>query len=107
MLRSGRFAGVAVGMVVLGMGVLTVPAPALAEDHAGGGGPCAGQPWMDRHRSPDARATLVVAQLTLDEKIQWLGSITDATHSRETPPRPRLCLPALWLNNGSAGVSTG
>ena len=31
----------------------------------------------------------------------------DATHSRETPPIERLCVPALRLNNGSAGVSTG
>jgi hypothetical protein len=61
---------------------------------------------MDRHRGSDQRADLAIAQMTLDEKIQWLGSMLDATHSRETPPLPRLCLPALRLNNGSAGVSS-
>jgi len=62
---------------------------------------------MDRSRSPEERAALVVAQMTLDEKVQETGSMLDATHSRETPPIPRLCVPALRLNNGSAGVSTG
>jgi beta-glucosidase len=105
MFGTGRSTGAVVGLVVILLGVLTVPAPAVADDDTGG--PCAGQPWMDRHRDPDERATLVIAQMTLDEKLQWLGSLTDATHSRETPPLPRLCLPALRLNNGSAGVSTG
>jgi beta-glucosidase len=62
---------------------------------------------MDRFRSPDERARLVIGQLTLDEKIQEMGSLRDAAHFRETPPIPRLCVPALRLNNGSAGVSTG
>src|SRR5262245_48515609 len=69
--------------------------------------PCAGAPWMDRHKSPDQRARLVLAQLTVEEKISLLGSVRDAQHFRETLPIDRLCIPALRLNNGSAGVSTG
>jgi beta-glucosidase len=70
---------------------------------------CNGQPapWLDVSRGPDERAGLAVGELTLDEKIAYLGSLRDAEHFRETPPVQRLCLPALRLNNGSAGVSTG
>src|SRR2546429_7349148 len=91
--------------VVCGVGLVVAP-PALAAP-VGDPGDCAGAPWMDRTKSPDERASLVLAQMTLDEKIQEMGSLRDATHSRETPPIPRLCIPALRLNNGSAGGSTG
>jgi beta-glucosidase len=87
--------------VVAALGLVVVP---RADAEPTG---CAGAPWLDRSRSPDERASLVLAQLTLDEKLQELGSLRDATHSRETPPIARLCVPALRLNNGSAGVSTG
>src|SRR2546430_2135281 len=94
-----------VGLVVVCGWALTFAPPAAAEDPAPGD--CAGAPWMDRSRTADERAGLVLAQLTLDEKVQETASMLDATHSRETPPIPRLCLPGLRLNNGSAGVSTG
>ncbi len=97
-----------VGLAVAGLWVLTLAPPAPA----GAGRPvpqCNGAPapWLDPHRSSDDRAHLVLAQMTLDEKIQEMGSLRDATHSRETPPIARLCVPALRMNNGSAGVSTG
>jgi beta-glucosidase len=102
MRRSWRSA---VGLAVVLGWVLTLAPPAGAAPAAGTG--CAGAPWLDRHRSPDERASLIVAQLTLDEKVQETASMLDATHSRETPPIDRLCVPGLRLNNGSAGVSTG
>jgi beta-glucosidase len=92
-------------VAVCAAGLLAAPhAGAQALDSSSG---CAGAPWLDPSKTPDERASLVLAQMTLDEKIQELGSLRDATHSRETPPIPRLCIPALRLNNGSAGVSTG
>jgi beta-glucosidase len=45
--------------------------------------------------------------MTLDEKMQEMHTISDATHSREVPAIPRLCVPALLMNNGPAGVSSG
>src|SRR5262245_52204370 len=95
-----------VGLVVVCGWALAFAPPAAAEDPPPGGD-CAGAAWMDRSRGADERAGLVLAQLTLDEKVQETASMLDATHSRETPPIPRLCVPALRLNNGSAGVSTG
>jgi len=91
-------------LAVCAVGLAFGPPAARAVD---GAVDCATAPWLDRGRSPDERASLVLAQMTLDEKIQEMGSLRDATHSRETPPIPRLCVPALRLNNGSAGVSTG
>jgi beta-glucosidase len=100
----------AIGLATTGIAVVALATPAAAAPpvpYDGSATGCAGAPWMDRHRGADRRADLAIAQMTLDEKILWLGSLTDATHSRETPPLARLCLPALRLTNGSAGVSTG
>jgi hypothetical protein len=44
--------------------------PASAASNSDPAAGCAGASWMDRHRSPDERATLLLAQMTLDEKVQ-------------------------------------
>jgi beta-glucosidase len=64
-------------------------------------------PWMDPSVSPDRRADLVMAQMTLDEKIAMTHAISDSQHSREVPGIDRLCVPPLLLNNGPAGVGSG
>ncbi len=89
------------GIAVAGRWVLTLTPPASAGQ--GDAAPqCDGAPapWLDRHKSSDERVQLVLAQLTLDERIQELGSIRDATHARETPPIARLCVPALAMGGG-------
>jgi beta-glucosidase len=96
---SGSSAGTAARTSVVGTAVLGTG--------AGGAVDCAAAPWMDRRKGPDERARLVIAQMTLEEKVSVLGSVRDAEHFRETLPIPRLCIPALRMNNGSAGVSTG
>jgi beta-glucosidase len=70
---------------------------------------CDGQsaPWMDRGLSPDQRASLLVPQMTLAQEVQETASVSTATESREVPAIPSLCIPALLLTNGSAGISTG
>jgi beta-glucosidase len=94
-------AGVAVLMAstLVSVGASTTPATA-AED-------CAGAPWMDQLRPADERADLLVREMTLDEKVSMMHSVSDSAHSRETLPIPRLCIPALRLNNGSNGVGSG
>ncbi|MDB6085977.1 MAG: glycosyl hydrolase [Gammaproteobacteria bacterium] len=79
-------------------------------------------PWLDERRSPDQRATLAVAAMTLDEKIRLLhgpvalprkgaggvqvdppsGAILSAGY---VPGVPRLGIPALYETDASLGVA--
>jgi beta-glucosidase len=55
-------------------------------------------------QSADARARKLVSQMTLDEKIEELHGIRDATHFRYVPGIARLGIPPLRVANGPAGV---
>lgn len=65
------------------------------------------RPWMNQSLSPDKRADLLLARMTFSEKVHMLHTVSTSTLSREVPPIPRLGIPALKLNNGPAGVSSG
>jgi beta-glucosidase len=52
----------------------------------------------------DARARELVGKMTLQEKIEQLHGIQDATHYRYVPPNQRLGIPAFHIANGPAGV---
>jgi beta-glucosidase len=94
--RSLLIAGVTLVLAAI------LAAPASAQESA-----CAGAPWMDAARPAGERADLVLREMTLDEKASMLHAVSDSAHARETLPIPRLCIPALRLNNGSAGVGSG
>jgi beta-glucosidase len=83
----------------------TAPAPARPSAVVG---TCNGQPapWMDTHLSPDQRAKLLIANMTLAQEVHETATISTATQSREVPGIASLCVPALLLTNGPAGVST-
>ena len=65
-------------------------------------------PWMDRALSPDARARMLVAAMTLSDKIAMVHqSEPDSFHYGAAgwiPAIPRLCVPDLVLNDAGAGV---
>jgi beta-glucosidase len=69
-------------------------------------------PWMDKSLSPDQRADMVVAQMTLDEKILLAhGAGGFAAAGAESnggagviPSIPRLGLPAIQLADSAYGV---
>lgn len=104
-------------MVLLaGAGLILSLAASTGAAHAGAASPgaaaaasCNGQPapWMDRRLSPDQRASLLVSNMTLAQEAQETASVSTTTESREVPAIPSLCIPALLLTNGSAGISTG
>lgn len=58
-------------------------------------------------RDSETRARDLVGRMTLDEKLQQLHGIRDATHFRFVPPVPRLGIPAFQITNGPAGAGPG
>lgn len=65
------------------------------------------QPPRVPHEQAVARAKHIVAQMTLDEKIEEIHGIHDATNYRVIPGIPRLGIPALHMTNGPEGPSHG
>jgi beta-glucosidase len=62
---------------------------------------------MDTHLSADQRAALLIPRMTIAQEASETASVSTSTESREVPAIPELCIPALLLTNGSAGISTG
>jgi beta-glucosidase len=69
--------------------------------------PAGAQQTAGRHQDPGSRARALVAQLTLDEKIEEMHGIQNAEHLRYVPGIPRLGIPPLVITNGPAGVGPG
>jgi beta-glucosidase len=78
-------------------------------------------PWMNKSLSPDQRADLLIARMTLDEKISllhglgWGALLSPASGlpahslggSAYIPAIPRLGIPALQINDAATGVARG
>ena len=69
-------------------------------------------PWVDPRLSPDRRAELVLAQLTLAEKLQLLHGVGRPTREAggnggagQIPGIPRLAVPTLFFADASNGVT--
>src|SRR5262249_41755351 len=65
------------------------------------------RPWMTTWRSPNQRADLLIAQMTLDEKIALLHGAPGSAYVGYVPANTRLGIPALYLEDGPAGVGDG
>ena len=121
----------ATAAIVFGVGVLLVansPAPdALADATAAtlvGGAPTATTPaastttdirtqcpWlhqaMDRHEGPAALAQLVVGRMRLSEKLGEIVLARVGAYENINSGVPRLCIPALTLQDGPQGLAFG
>jgi beta-glucosidase len=74
-------------------------------------------PWMNTSLSPEQRAALLVAAMTLDEKIEQIAMNTGPNpdlpgcgprrDSRHIEGKPRLAIPTIRMTNGPIGVSGG
>src|SRR5260370_39312637 len=60
--------------------------------------------WMDTSLSPYERANLLLAQMTLDEKIEMVHGELPAPYGFYNAPVPRLGIPALTMADGPAGI---
>ena len=107
--------------IAITLGLFALVAVSLPSAHYAAGGNSGNAlqcPWLDRALSPDARADLVLKQLTLDEKISllhgtgWHGLGTmnlDLLHSNGgvgyVVGIPRLRIPGIQMTNASYGVT--
>ena len=70
----------------------------------------AARPWMNAGLSPQQRARLLVAQMTLDEKIAMVhgtGFAFNLGYAGVVPANTRLGIPALYLADSPVGVGNG
>ena len=97
-------------------GVIAVLAAvlALAPATAQSAGRCGDHLWCDTNLSPEARAQLLLAELSEDERIGLLagddyGGVTggDGTHTGTSDGVPRLDLPTVYFTDGPVGVRSG
>ncbi|MGH2837265.1 MAG: beta-glucosidase family protein [Thermoleophilaceae bacterium] len=87
---------------------------ALSPASAKGVGRCGDHLWCDTNLSPDARAALLLAELTNDERVALLGGDdlqgvlgADGTHTGTSDGVPRLDLPTVYYTDGPVGVRSG
>ena len=64
-------------------------------------------PWVNSTAPIAARVAQVESALTLDEKIQLVHGATGSAYVGYVPAIPRLCMPALKLQDGPGGVADG
>src|SRR5258708_9041099 len=61
--------------------------------------------WMNTSLSPDARAALLLAQLTLEEKISMVHGKSNDAYAMAAIAR--LAIPALTMTDDPAGITEG
>jgi beta-glucosidase len=86
--------------VALFLGSLAFLAPATPTAQA------AGCPWVGSSGTPDQRAAQVMAQITQSEEITLVHGVS-GSYVGNVPAIARLCVPALTLEDGPAGVADG
>jgi beta-glucosidase len=104
MWRRGRAVrGTAVILGVL-LSIGAFGAPASSATRAGQVG--AARPWLDARRPPEQRARLLLAQMTLAEKVDLMtGNQGEAPYAFYNAPIPRLGIPALKMADAGGGVA--
>ena len=91
------------------------PAPAAAQGRGRGQEQAPAGPWMDKTLPPDQRADMVIAQMTLDEKIQLVhggqvgrGQVSPSNGGAGwIPGIPRLGIPDINMADSAVGVTRG
>ena len=96
----------AVGSLAAAPGMATASPPG----QAAATGAAASRPWMNARLSAEQRARLLVAQMTLNEKIAMVhgtGFGFNLGYAGAVPANARLGIPALYLADSPVGVGNG
>lgn len=101
-----RLAGAALLAVGLGAAVGSGASPARAQNAAQNTAQNASCPWVGSTAPIATRVSEVIAQMTTAEKISMVHGIS-GPYVGNTPAIPSLCIPALGLEDGPAGVADG
>ncbi len=65
----------------------------------------ADQPWMNTSLSPDERADLLLAEMTLEEKVDLMsGNQGEGPYAFYNGPIPRLGIPAMAMADSASGI---
>ena len=97
---------VALAALVLGAAI-ALPGRAAPVHAAGPCGDPIQRPWCDSALSPDARAGLLLAALTEDEKVSLLAGVASSTHTGQSPAIDRVGLRSVAFTDGPWGVKQG
>src|SRR6266571_4280853 len=68
--------------------------------------PAASCPWVGSPAPVDQRVQMVLAQMSLDDKIAMVHGVS-GPYVGNVPANGRLCIPAMTLEDGPAGVADG
>jgi beta-glucosidase len=68
--------------------------------------PAASCPWVGSSTPVDQRVQMVLAQMSLDDKIAMVHGVS-GPYAGNVPANGRLCVPAMTLEDGPAGVADG
>jgi beta-glucosidase len=99
--RAVRATAVILG-VLLSIGALGAPANSATR----AGQVTAARPWLDARHPPEQRARLLLAQMTLAEKVDLMtGNQGEAPYAFYNAPIPRLGIPALKMADAGGGVA--
>lgn len=99
-MKRRRIALAAAGLAIVGL----VTTGQVDGAEAGTAGAC---PWVGSSASPGQRAAQVLAEMTLDEKLSMTHGAQLPGYAGVVAPITRLCVPALNLQDGGAGVVMG
>jgi beta-glucosidase len=107
--RRPRVAVAGILAVLLPVSLAPAISPASASASAGGAtGSSASCPWLNESLSISQRVSMVLAQMTLDDKVSMMtGAGTSQPYVFETAAIPSLCIPAMGEEDGPNGVGDG
>lgn len=93
------------GAVLTASMTLTVVAATAAPVAAGPAAAPSAQPWLNRQLPPELRASLLLARMTLEEKVDLMTGDQGAPYAFYNAPIPRLGIPALKMADAGGGVA--